>query len=77
MSTFLLEIITPERIAYQKEVEMVTVPSADGVLGILPHHIALFASLVEGEVKIQQGKEELFLSIGGGFVEVAGLSTGV
>lgn len=70
MSTFLLEIITPERIAYQEHVDMVVVPSADGVLGILPHHVPLFAPLIEGEVKIQQGKEDLFLSIGGGFVEV-------
>ncbi len=70
MSTFLLEIITPQRVAYQEQVEMVTVPSTDGVLGILAHHISLFASLAPGEVKIKQGSNEFFLSIGGGFIEV-------
>jgi len=70
MSTFLLEIITPERIAFTDEVEMVTVPSASGVIGILPHHIPLFTRLVEGEVKITKKGEEFYLAIGGGFLEV-------
>lgn len=70
MSTFQLEIITPERIAFTDEVEMMTVPSASGVIGVLPHHVPLFARLVEGEVKITKKGEESFLAIGGGFLEV-------
>jgi F-type H+-transporting ATPase subunit epsilon len=65
-----LEIITPEKIAYTDTVEMVTVPSVMGTLGILPKHIPLFAQLIEGELKIKKGNEEFFLSIGGGFIEV-------
>ncbi len=71
MSTFLLEIITPEKIAFSEQVEMVTAPSEDGVVGILPHHVPLFTSLVEGEVKIQKKGEDSYLAIGGGFLEVA------
>lgn len=70
MLTFLLEIITPERIAYTNQVEMVSVPSALGTMGILPRHVPLFSQLVEGELKIKTGKDELFLAIGGGFIEV-------
>lgn len=70
MSTFHLEIITPERLAYEDEVEMVTAPTAMGVVGILPHHVPLFSRLIEGEVKVTKGQEEYFLAIGGGFVEV-------
>lgn len=69
-SSFLLEIITPERIAYTDEVEMVAAPSASGVIGILPHHVPLFTRLVEGEVKITKKGEETYLAIGGGFLEV-------
>ncbi|MBI4067456.1 ATP synthase F1 subunit epsilon [Candidatus Gottesmanbacteria bacterium] len=68
--TFLLEIITPERIAYSEEVAMVRAPSAAGVVGILAHHEPLFSKLVEGELKIQKEKDEIFLAIGGGFLEV-------
>ena len=70
MPTFPLEIITPERIAYQEQVEMVVVPGSDGYMGILPHHISLFSLLTEGEIKIKKENEDYFLSIGGGFVEV-------
>jgi F-type H+-transporting ATPase subunit epsilon len=70
MSTFLLEIITPERIAFSDKVEMVTAPSASGTIGILPHHVPLFTRLIEGEIKISKNMEELFLAIGSGFLEV-------
>lgn len=65
-----LEIITPEKVAFTDEVDMVVAPSTMGTIGILPKHIPLFASLVEGEVKIKKGEEEYYLAIGGGFVQV-------
>lgn len=70
MSSFLLEIITPERIAFNDQVEMVIAPSSSGIIGILPHHVPLFSRLVEGEVKITKSGEDLHLAIGGGFIEV-------
>lgn len=72
METMLLEIVTPERIAYAGNVDMVSAPTASGIVGILPHHIALFTKLVEGEVKINKDKEEIYYAIGGGFMEVSG-----
>lgn len=70
MSTFLLEIITPERIAYTDTIDMVVAPTSSGIVGILAHHVPLFTRLVEGELKISKGKDETFLAIGGGFMEV-------
>jgi len=70
MKTYLLEIITPERIVYSDQVHMVTAPSSEGVIGILPQHVPLFTKLVEGEVKITTQSEEFYLAIGGGFLEV-------
>lgn len=70
MSLLHLEIITPERIAYDEPVDMVVVPSVMGTLGILPRHIPLFAMLIEGELKIKKGNEDYYLAIGGGFIEV-------
>ena len=75
MKTFQLEIATPEQLAYSEEIEQVTVPSEDGQLTILPHHIALFATLVEGEVIIRQKGEDTYLAIGGGFIEVTPTKT--
>lgn len=71
MNTLSLEIITPAKIAYTNDnVLSVNVPGVDGYLGILPNHTPLFAKLTEGEIKITSSKEEVYLSIGGGFIEV-------
>lgn len=71
MNTLTLELITPERIAFEdSEVLSVTVPSEDGQMGILPYHTPLLAKLTDGEMKITKKGEEFFIAIGGGFVEV-------
>lgn len=67
---FLLEIITPERTAYTDTVSELTVPTLTGTIGILPKHVGLFTVLGEGEIKIRVGSKELFLAIGGGFMDV-------
>ncbi len=67
---FPLEIITPERQAFAKEVENLTVPTSNGMIGVLFHHVPLFSALTEGEVKITADNKEYFLAIGGGFMEV-------
>lgn len=66
----LLEIITPERKAYEKTVDDVNVPTVDGHIGVLGHHVPLFTILTEGEIKISEGNREFYLAIGGGFMEV-------
>lgn len=71
MSTFLLEIVTPARVALSEEVESVYAPAPDGTIGILPGHMPLFTSLTEGEVKIRSKDREYYLAIGGGFMEVS------
>ncbi len=70
MSTFLLEIITPEKIVFSDQVDMITAPSADGIIGILPHHVPLFTRIIEGEIEIKKNSQESYLAIGGGFLEV-------
>ena len=70
MSTFLLEIITPEKIVFSDQVEMITAPSADGIIGILPDHVPLFTRIIEGEIEIKKISQESYLAIGGGFLEV-------
>lgn len=67
---FKLQIITPDRIAYEEEVNALSVPSVTGQLGILPRHIGLLTTLTDGEIKIKKGTEEIFLAIGEGFLEV-------
>ena len=65
-----LEIVTPERLAYEDDVDMVLVPGAEGELGILPHHTPLVSLLGVGELRIRKGGDEEAFAIVGGFVQV-------
>lgn len=70
MSTFLLEIVTPERKVYASEVDMVVVTGVEGQLGILPHHIPLVTPLKIAPVKVKKGNTEELIAVNGGFIEV-------
>jgi len=66
----LLEIVTPERLAYSDTVDSVVLPGAEGEMGVLPNHAPLLATLGVGELRIRKGAEEEFFAIAGGFVQV-------
>ena len=65
-----LEIVTPERLAYSDDVDMVMVPGVEGELGILPHHAPLITTLGLGELRIKKGGTEESFAIVGGFLQV-------
>lgn len=67
-----VEVVTGERVVYAaQDVDMVVAPGADGQLGILPRHAALFTLLSAGEMRIKKGTSEQSLVVFGGFLEVA------
>jgi F-type H+-transporting ATPase subunit epsilon len=66
----LLEIVTPERLAYSDTVDAVNLPGIEGELGILPHHAPLVSMLGVGELRIRKGGAEESFAIVGGFLQV-------
>jgi F-type H+-transporting ATPase subunit epsilon len=76
-ATLKLEIVTPETTAYSEDVEMVTLPGAEGELGVYPNHVPLLTTLKPGELRVLKGGKETFLAIGEGFVEITGDSVSV
>ena len=69
--TIKFEIVTLERIVLKQDVLMVTVPTKDGEITVLPDHIPLVSILKPGviETKNEAGEVEI-MSISGGFIEV-------
>lgn len=66
-----LEIVTAERVVFTDDnVDMVVAPSADGEVGILPHHAPLLTMLQIGELRVKKGSDEQSIVIAGGFMEV-------
>ena len=64
---FKLEIISPEKIIFSDNVEMVTLPSYEGDMSILKHHISIITFLRPGIIKVQKNKEsfeEFFIEDG-------------
>jgi F-type H+-transporting ATPase subunit epsilon len=68
--TLKLEIVTPQGTAFSEDVEMVTVPGADGQFGVYPHHLRLIAQVEPGELIVVQNGQERSLAVGEGFAEV-------
>jgi F-type H+-transporting ATPase subunit epsilon len=66
----LLEIVTPERLAFSDQVDSVVVPGSLGELGVLPHHAPLLTTLGVGELRIRKGGNEEYFAIAGGFLQV-------
>ena len=70
MSTVLLEVVTPERVVLSREVDMVSLFSGGGELGILPRHSPLASTVKPGIIRVKLGDGEDYVAVSGGFVEV-------
>ncbi|MCS6891481.1 MAG: ATP synthase F1 subunit epsilon [Rhodovarius sp.] len=71
MATFLLELVSPEKLLLSRQVEMVVIPAAEGEMGILPGHAPMIVALRGGAITVREGgqvTESLFVA--GGFAEV-------
>lgn len=69
MSKIHFKIVTPEKTAFEDEVDQVTLPVTDGQVTILPDHTSYIASLKAGEIIFKKGDEETVLATSGGFIE--------
>lgn len=72
MSKLHLEVITPQRIVLEADVDAVVVPAVEGEITVLPDHIPLFTRILPGEIKYIDGKSEHFMAVQEGFLEVQG-----
>lgn len=70
MKTFHLQIITQEKVAYEGDAEVLTLPTTEGEISILPGHTALIAIAREGEMVIAQSGERTHLAVIGGVLRV-------
>lgn len=65
-----LKIVSPERIVFNGEVEIVTVPGTAGEFEILVDHAPIISSLETGTVTYVTSEGRLSLPVRGGFVSV-------
>ena len=71
MEALRLEIVTPDKVVLEANVDYVGAPGVDGEVGVLPGHIPLLAALSIGELYYKQGAETHWAFVAGGFAEVS------
>ena len=66
-----VEILTPNRLLLQDEVDELNLPGTEGYLGILPGHIAFLTNLGEGELMLRKDGQQRYLTVFRGYMEVS------
>jgi F-type H+-transporting ATPase subunit epsilon len=65
------ELVSPERLLYSDDCDMVVVPGAEGDFGVLPRHAPVISTVRPGVIDIHDdGKVERRIFVAGGFAEV-------
>jgi F-type H+-transporting ATPase subunit epsilon len=64
------EIVSQDRLVFEGDADIVTVPGTLGEMGILPGHAPLLSTLNLGVIRVKSGDQEQIFTVTGGFIEV-------
>lgn len=67
---FLLRIVTPDRVFYENQVDMVEFNTTEGEIGILPGHIPMTVIVKPGILNISEAEAEKEAALHSGFAEI-------
>ncbi|MED9902732.1 MAG: ATP synthase F1 subunit epsilon [Lachnospiraceae bacterium] len=70
MEQFNLRIITPERVFYEGNIEMVEFNTTEGEIGVLPGHIPMTVVIKPGVLTITEENETKEAALHAGFAEI-------
>jgi F-type H+-transporting ATPase subunit epsilon len=70
MAKLTLQVISPEKVIFEQDVDSFVVRAADGDVGIRPGHAPLFTSLQSGVMQVKANGEDTPLAVMGGFLQV-------
>jgi F-type H+-transporting ATPase subunit epsilon len=68
----LLEIVTPEKLAYSGSVDEVTCPGSEGEFGVLRGHASLLSAIKFGELSFLKDGKRVSYAVNTGYAEVTG-----
>lgn len=69
-SGFLVRIITPDRVFYENQADMVEFNTTEGEIGVLPGHIPMTVIVKPGILYIHEAQEEKKAALHAGFAEI-------
>ena len=65
-------LITPDGTIFEGDVDAISLPTPDGEITVLPHHIPLISIVVPGTIVVRQGRDEKVFAVSQGVIEVDG-----
>jgi F-type H+-transporting ATPase subunit epsilon len=68
----ILELVTPEKLAFSGKVEEVTVPGSEGEFGVLRGHTPLLSFVDIGVLNYTQEGKKTYYAVNTGYTEVTG-----
>ena len=66
-----LDIVTPDKVVLNAEVDYVGAEGVDGQFGILPQHAPMLTALKVGDLYYRQGNETHWVFVSGGFAQIS------
>ena len=69
-NSFLLRVITPDRVFYENQVQMVEFDTTEGEIGVLPGHIPMTVIIRPGILTITEAGGEMEAALHAGFAEI-------
>lgn len=70
MDNISLEVLTPEKLVFNENVESVTVPGTKGHFQVLKDHAPLISTIDIGVIDLKKNNEKNHFTTGGGTIEV-------
>jgi F-type H+-transporting ATPase subunit epsilon len=73
MAKLTVELVSPDRLVWRGEGDLVVVKTTEGEMGIMPNHAPVLAEVAEGSVLrvISEGQQQLAAAVHGGFVSMS------
>ena len=68
---FILRVLSPLGTVFEGKARSATLPTADGEIMILAHHMPLVCVLVDGEMRVDTGQKIVSIAIAGGFLDTS------
>lgn len=69
-NSFLLRVITPDRVFYENQVQMVEFDTTEGEIGVLPGHIPMTVIIKPGILTITESAGDKEAALHAGFAEI-------
>ncbi|MGN6517271.1 MAG: F0F1 ATP synthase subunit epsilon [Rhizomicrobium sp.] len=70
MAKIAFDLVSPERLLLSEEADMVTVPGAEGYMGVMAGHAPIVSTLRAGMIDVQKDGRDSRFFIRGGFAEI-------